>query len=66
MIPGIGFIVIGIFIYIRESFNIEIIEGEKIFNKKVDVKKEKAYRYKILVSVFSIVLGVFKIINDIL
>ena len=66
MIPGIGFIVIGIFIYIRESFNIEIIEGEKIFNKKVDVKKEKAYRYKILVSVFSIVLGIFKIINDIL
>lgn len=66
MIPGIGFIVIGIFIYIRESFNIEIIEGEKKFNKKVDVEKEKAYRYKILVSIFSIVLGIFKIINDIL
>ncbi len=63
MLVGIGFIVIGIFIYIRESFNIEIIEGEKSFNKKVDLMKDKDYRYKILVAIFSFVLGIFKIIN---
>lgn len=66
MIPGVGFIVIGIFIYIKESFDIEIIEGEKTFNRKNDVIKDKTYRYKMLVCVFSILLGVFKIINDLI
>lgn len=66
MIPGIGFIVIGIFIYIRESFNIEIIEGEKKFNKRKDVIKDKGNIYKVLVCIFSILLGIFKIIDAIL
>lgn len=66
MFVGVGFIIIGIFIYIKENYNIDIVEGEKEFNKKVDIKKDKVYRYKMLVCIFSLLLGVFRIINTII
>lgn len=66
MPAGIGFIVIGIFIYIKENYNIDIVEGEREFNRKVDIKKDKGYRYKMLVCIFSLLLGVFRIINTII
>ena len=66
MVVGIGFIAIGIFIYIKENYNIEIVEGQKEFSKKIDIKKDKSYKYKILVGIFSLLLGIFRIINTII
>lgn len=66
LLVAIGFIAIGIFIYIKENYNIEIVEGEKEFNKKVDIKKDKNYKYKMLVCIFSLLLGIFRIINTII
>lgn len=65
MIVGIGFIAIGIFIYIKENYNIDIIEGEKEFIKRTDIKKDRIYRYKMLICIFSLLLGLFRIINTI-
>ena len=66
MAVGIGFIVIGIFIYVRESYNMDIIDGEKVFSKKEDLKKDRAYRYKMLVAIFSVILGGSRILNAII
>lgn len=66
MIVGIGFIVIGIFIYIKENYNMDIIEGEKVFSKKEGIEKDRTHRYKMLVCIFSLILGIFRIINTII
>ena len=50
----------------KENYNIEIIEGEKEFNKKDNIKKDRNYKYKILVCIFSLLLGIFRIINTII
>lgn len=66
MLVGIGFIAIGIFAYIKENYNMDIVDGEKEFNKKANLERDRSYRYKMLICIFSIVLGVFRIINTII
>lgn len=66
MIVGVGFIAIGIFIYVKENYNMDIIDGEKEFSKKLDVEKDRAYRYKMLICIFAFLLGVFRIVNTII
>ncbi len=66
MIVGIGFIAISIFIYIKENYDVDIIDGEKEFTKKEDLKNDKNYKYKMLISIFSLILGFFRIINTII
>lgn len=66
MIVGIGFIAIGIFIYIKENYNMDIIDGEKEFSKKIGIKKDITYRYKMVICIFTLLLGVFRIINTII
>ena len=66
MLTGIGFITIGIFIYIRENYDIDIVDGEKVFNKKEKSKKNLKYKYSMLVCVFSLLLGIYSIINSII
>lgn len=66
MIIGLGFIAIGIFIYMRENYNMDIVEGEKVFSKKENLYKDRLYMYKITICVFSLVLGVFRILSSII
>ncbi|MDR7857271.1 hypothetical protein [Tissierella sp.] len=66
MIIGIGFVAIGIFIYIRENYDIDIVDGEKVFNKKDKSKKDLKYKYNMLVCIFSLLLGIYRIINSII
>lgn len=66
MIVGIGFIAISIFIYIKENYDIDIVDGEKVFSKKDKSEKDTRYKYKLLVCVFSLLLGIFRIISSII
>lgn len=66
MIIGISFVAISIFIYIKENYNIDIIEGEKEFTKKTDLNNDRNYKYKMLIAIFSLILGVFRFLNIII
>lgn len=66
MVIGICFISIGVFIYMEENYKIEIVDGERVFSKKTDIIKDRKYRYKILISVFSLLLGIFRILSVII
>lgn len=63
LIVGITFIIVGIFIYANENYFIEVIDGERILKKKKEIYENTRYRYKIMVSIFSIILGVYRIIS---
>lgn len=63
---GIGFISIGVFIYIEENYDINNVNGERVISKKEDIIKDRIYRYKILTSVFAVLLGIFRIISSII
>ncbi len=63
MIVGITFIIVGMFIYANENYFIEVIDGERILKKKKETHQDRRYRYKIMVSIFSIILGFFRIIS---
>lgn len=66
MIVGISFFAIGIFIFIKENYNIEIIDGEKKFSKKTDGEKDRRYRWKMIVCVFTFLLGLYRFVNTII
>lgn len=63
MLVGLLFIIIGIFIYVHENYVLEPEHGLKVLKKKGNIEKDKAYRYKILVSVLALVLGIFRILS---
>lgn len=54
------------FIYVKENYNMDIIEGEKVFSKKKDHNKDKMYIYKTLVCIFSFCLGILRILSSII
>ncbi|MBU5426367.1 hypothetical protein KQI41_08055 [Tissierella pigra] len=66
MIIGIFFILISGFIYIKEKYNVVTIEGERVFNKKIDIIQDGRYRYSILISILSFILGIFSILSSII
>lgn len=63
MLIGIGFLIISIFIYFKENYYIINQEEERIIEKKKNIKKDIRYRYKILISILSFVLGFFRLIS---
>lgn len=66
MIVGIGFFAIGIFIYIKENYNMDIIDEEKTFTRKEINKKDIRYKYKMLICIFSFLLGTFRVLSAII
>lgn len=66
MFIGFGFITIGILIYINENYDINRINGERVFTRKKNIVKDRIYRYKILASAFSLILGIFRILSSII
>ncbi|NLV87793.1 MAG: hypothetical protein GX021_00295 [Tissierellia bacterium] len=63
MLIGLSFIFISIFIYVFENYDLIEEDGLKVFRKKDDLEKDRAYRYKMLVSILAFVLGIFRILN---
>lgn len=66
MLMGIGFISLGIFIYLQDNYDINNVNGERVVSKKKNIIKDRVYRYKALTSIFSIILGIFRILNSII
>lgn len=66
LIVGFSFIVIGLFIYGNENYYIKTIKGERIIKRKEKPSGNELYRYKIMISIFSLILGVFRIISSII
>jgi len=63
LIIGLLFIFVSAFIYIFENYDLEIEHGLKVLKKKENVVKDRFYRYKILVSILALILGIFRIIS---
>jgi hypothetical protein len=66
VIIGICFIFTSGFIYIKEKHNIITIEGERVLDKKTNVAQNGRYRYGILTSILSLILGIFSILSSII
>ncbi|WP_313757355.1 hypothetical protein [Tissierella sp.] len=64
MIIGICFIFIGVFFYIEKNYNIDIVDGQRIFSKKRYMVKDS--RYKALTRDFPLLLGIFRILSAII
>lgn len=62
-ITGLAFVLLGGFIIFEEMYSVSKVDGEIVFLRKRKVEKNRLYRYKMLVSIFSILLGIFRIIN---
>lgn len=63
MLIGLCFIFISIFIYVFENYDLIIEDGLKVLSKKENIEKDRVYRYKILISILSLVLGIFGILS---
>ncbi|NLY85105.1 MAG: hypothetical protein GX077_01970 [Tissierellia bacterium] len=63
MLIGLCFIFISIFIYVFENYDLIIEDGLKVLSKKENIEKDRVYRYKILISILSLVLGIFRILS---
>lgn len=66
MLIGFLFIIIGVYIFTKTTYDIKEIEGERVFVKKSSVEKNIEYRYKIFTMILSFILGCFCILNTIL
>lgn len=54
---------IGIFIYLMENYDLILKDGLKVLSKKKNLKRDRLYRYKILISVLALVLGIFRMLS---
>lgn len=66
MKTGIVFIILGLLIIGKENLNMEEIDNERVFSIKKNLKKDNNYKYKNLIGLFSLVLGLFRILNKII
>lgn len=63
LVIGILFLVFGLYFILSEIYTVKRINDELVFSrKKVDINTG-FFKYKILMGIFSTVLGVFSIIN---
>lgn len=66
LLLGILFILLGIYIINIDKYYIEDSEEGKILKKKDEFKRDNFYRFKLFIGIFSIVIGVFSILNYII
>ena len=66
MKTGIVFIILGLLIIGKENLKMEEIDNERVFSIKKNLKKDNNYKYKNLIGLFSLVLGLFRILNKII
>lgn len=63
---GILFIALGLLIIMKENLNMEKIDNERVVTVKKDIKKDNNYKFKNLIGFFSLILGLFRILNKII
>lgn len=66
LVAGILFVILGIYVISSEKYNIVKNENGIQIIKNEDFIKDRFYRYKVIIGVFTIILGVFSILNYIL
>ncbi|MCB5559003.1 hypothetical protein FYJ27_04915 [Anaerosalibacter bizertensis] len=66
LIKGIIFILLGIYVIISDKYNLKSNESGREIVKNEDIKKDRFYKYKFVIGIFSVVLGVFSVLNYIL
>lgn len=66
LVAGIFFVILGIYVISSEKYN--IVKNEKGIQiiKNEDFIKDRFYRYKVIIGIFTLILGVFSILNYIL
>lgn len=66
LVTAILFLILGLYLILSERYKIVKVEsGRNIVEKPMD-KDTPFFRYKVLLGVFSITLGIFSIINYII
>lgn len=60
------FIIIGILILGNEIYILEDLNGERILRKREEITKDRGFRYKIMTGIFSLILGIFRILGSII
>ena len=63
---GIVFILLGLFSIFSQRYEIREIENEREIVEKVVDRKNEFHKYKIFIGIFSIVVGIFCILNYII
>ncbi|MCR2045075.1 hypothetical protein [Anaerosalibacter massiliensis] len=66
LVKGIIFIILGIYVTISDKYKLKTNETEKEIIKNEDFEKDRLYKYKVIVGIFAIVIGVFSVLNYIL
>lgn len=66
LVKGIIFIILGIYVTISDKYKLKTNETEKEIIKNEDFEKDRLYKYKVVVGIFAIVIGVFSVLNYIL
>ena len=66
LIVGILFILLGIFTISSVKYGIKSLNGKREIIKKDKVDRNIFHRYKVVIGIFAIVLGVFSILNYII
>lgn len=66
LVKGIVFILLGIYVIISDKYNIEVKENGREIVKSKEFEKDRLYRYKVVVGIFTIILGIFSLLNYIL
>lgn len=46
-----------------ENYDLILKDGLKVLSKKKNLKRDRLYRYKILISVLALVLGIFRMLS---
>ncbi|NLK44127.1 MAG: hypothetical protein GX300_07030 [Tissierellia bacterium] len=63
MLIGLSFIILSVLIYGFENYDLIDEDGLRVLRKKDKLEKDKVYRYKILVAILALVLGVFRLLS---
>ncbi len=66
LIIGILFILLGTFTMLNEKYEIKVIDDNKEIVTKETVENNVFHRYKMVVGIFAVILGVFSILNYII
>ncbi|NLW21882.1 MAG: hypothetical protein GXY88_01285 [Tissierellia bacterium] len=66
LLTGILFLLIGLLIILNQKYRIVKIQGGRTIEERERKEKDNLDKYKILLAIFSIILGVFCIINYII
>lgn len=66
LIVGILFILLGTFTIFGVKYEIKFVEDRREIIRKENVESNIFYRYKIVIGIFAIVLGIFSILNYII